>query len=67
MQLAPSLHRLGNGLINTYLVEESGLAYSRLARNNYKLAFTADRGVESLLQLSLFLLSADERRERNTG
>jgi glyoxylase-like metal-dependent hydrolase (beta-lactamase superfamily II) len=25
MQLAPSLHRLGNGLINTYLVEESGL------------------------------------------
>ena len=24
MQLAPSLHRLGNGLINSYLVEESG-------------------------------------------
>ena len=24
MQLAPSLHRLGNGLINTYLLEEAG-------------------------------------------
>jgi glyoxylase-like metal-dependent hydrolase (beta-lactamase superfamily II) len=24
MQLAPSLHRLGNGLINSYLIEESG-------------------------------------------
>ena len=24
MQLAPSLHRLGNGLVNTYLLEESG-------------------------------------------
>jgi glyoxylase-like metal-dependent hydrolase (beta-lactamase superfamily II) len=24
MQVAPSLHRLGNGLINSYLVEESG-------------------------------------------
>jgi glyoxylase-like metal-dependent hydrolase (beta-lactamase superfamily II) len=25
MQLAPSLHRLGNGLVNSYLVEEGGL------------------------------------------
>jgi glyoxylase-like metal-dependent hydrolase (beta-lactamase superfamily II) len=25
MRIAPSLHRLGNGLVNTYLVEESGL------------------------------------------
>jgi len=24
VQVAPSLHRLGNGLINSYLVEESG-------------------------------------------
>ena len=25
MQLAPSLHRLGNGLVNAYLIEEAGL------------------------------------------
>gem|GEM_PF-4012487 len=48
------------------LVKESCFAYAGLTRNHDKLAFTTNGGIESLLQFSLFSLSADERRECHT-
>ena len=48
------------------LVEQSRLAHAGLTRHDHKLALTAIRGIEPLLQLSQLLLSADERRECHT-
>ena len=66
MQLAPSLHRLGSSLVNSYLVEDSGREAGSVVRDRsdaVRVAGDDDRGAAALGDVEVVERDAGGERE----